>query len=53
MSGGPTEEHRHGFVSPPAEERNERRPKEQELDAHVDRAGLSTALRRLRGAAEE
>jgi hypothetical protein len=40
----PTEEQRHGLVDPPAEERKEWRPEEQELDVHVDRACLCETL---------
>jgi hypothetical protein len=49
----PTEEQCHGLVGPPAEEREEWRPEEQELDAHVDRAGLGETLGRRRRAQAE
>lgn len=43
-----TEEHGHGLVQPPTKERDQWHPKKQELNAHVDRAGLCEEVWLLR-----
>lgn len=43
-----TEEHGHRLVHPPTKECDQRHPKKQELDAHVDRAGFCEEVWGLR-----